>query len=555
MPSHDSGGAWAETAANGTYTVGGLSAGSFEVSFDDPSGTYALGYYNSAGFTLNRQDATPVSVPPDATGIDVELPLAGGTFTLSGTVTAAGTGVAGAIVYVFDGTSSAYVGNATTTAGGAYSLALPPGAYKLWVQTNTPGYPDQAYGGDRTFAGAEVIDLTAANATADVVLAGGTFTLSGTVTAAGTGVAGAIVYVFDGTSSAYVGNATTTAGGAYSLALPPGTYKLWVQTNTPGYPDQAYGGDRTFAGAEVIDLTAANATADVVLAGGTFTISGTVTAAGTGVPGAIVYVFDGTSSAYVGNATTTAGGAYSLALPPGAYKLWIQTNTPGYPDQAYGGDRTFAGAEVIDLTAANATADVVLAGGTFTLSGTVTAAGTGVARRHRVRVRRDELGLRGQRHHHRRRRLQPGPAARHLQAVDPDQHAWLPRPGLRRRPHVRGRRGDRPHGGQRHRGRRARGRHLHPLGHRDRRGHRGRAAPSCTCSTGRARPTWATPPPPPAAPTASPCRRAPTSCGSRPTRLATPTRPTAATARFAGAEVIDLTAANATADVVLAAEP
>jgi hypothetical protein len=190
--------------------------------------------------------------------------------TLSGTVTAAGAGVEGAIVYVFDAGSSAYAGNATTGAGGTYSLVLPQGTYTLWVQTNTEGYPDQAYGPDGSFANATPVDLSTADATADVVLqAPGTasHTLSGTVTAVGAGVEGAIVYVFDAGSSAYAGNATTGAGGTWSLVLPPGTYTLWVQTNTSGYPDQAYGPDGSFANATPVDLTTADATADVVLAG------------------------------------------------------------------------------------------------------------------------------------------------------------------------------------------------------------------------------------------------------------------------------------------------
>ena len=190
------------------------------------------------------------------------------------------------------------------------------------------------------------------------MLGGATYTLSGTVTAAGSGVPGAIVYVFKSSDSSYVGNTTTTAGGAYSLALAPGSYKLWIQTNLTGYPDQAYGPDGTFANATVINLNA-NKTANVVLGGATYTLSGTVTAAGSGVPGAIVYVFKSSDSSYVGNTTTTAGGAYSLALVPGSYKLWIQTNLQGYPDQAYGPDGTFANATVVSLNA-NKTANVVL---------------------------------------------------------------------------------------------------------------------------------------------------------------------------------------------------
>jgi hypothetical protein len=56
----------------------------------------------------------------------------------------------------------------------------------------------------------------------------------------------------------------TGAGGAYSLDLAPDTYKLWI-TDVPGYPDQAYGPDGTFANATVIDLSTTDQTVDIVV--------------------------------------------------------------------------------------------------------------------------------------------------------------------------------------------------------------------------------------------------------------------------------------------------
>ena len=150
------------------------------------------------------------------------------------------------------------------------------------------------------------------------------------MTAASTPVEGAIVYVFDAGTAAYVGNALTDATGDYALALPPGTYNLWVQTNTLGYPDQAYGPDGTFENATDITLPP-DADADVALVAApvTHAISGTVTAASTPVEGAIVYVFDAGTAAYVGNALTDA----SRRLRPGPAPRHLQ---PVGPDQHTG---------------------------------------------------------------------------------------------------------------------------------------------------------------------------------------------------------------------------
>ena len=75
-----------------------------------------------------------------------------------------------------------------------------------------------------------------------------------------------MVHVFDAASYTWVGYTTTTAGGSYTIDLPAGTYKLFVQPDEPGYADQWVGG-ADHAGASVADLTGGDATADVALVG------------------------------------------------------------------------------------------------------------------------------------------------------------------------------------------------------------------------------------------------------------------------------------------------
>ena len=188
--------------------------------------------------------------------------------TLERLRTAGGSGVAGAVVWAYRASDSAFVTGVVTGAGGAYSLDLPVDTYKLWI-TGAPGYPDQAYGGDGTFAGAGIVDLSTTDQPGtDIVLAAGpaTHTVSGLVTAGGSGVAGAVVWAYRASDSAFVTGVVTGAGGAYSLDLPVDTYKLWI-TGAPGYPDQAYGGDGTFAGAGIVDLSTTDQPGtDIVLA-------------------------------------------------------------------------------------------------------------------------------------------------------------------------------------------------------------------------------------------------------------------------------------------------
>ena len=261
------------------------------------------------------------------------------THTLSGTVTANAVGLPGASVHVFDAGTYTWIGYAVTGAGGTYSIDLPAGTYKLFVQPDESGYADQWVGGS-DHATASVADLSTTDQTVDVPLIGppATHTLSGTVTANAVGLPGASVHVFDAGTYTWIGYAVTGAGGTYSIDLPAGTYKLFVQPDESGYADQWVGGS-DHATASVADLSTTDQTVDVPLIGppATHTLSGTVTANAVGLPGASVHVFDAGTYTWIGYAVTGAGGTYSIDLPAGTYKLFIQPDESGYADQWVGG--------------------------------------------------------------------------------------------------------------------------------------------------------------------------------------------------------------------------
>jgi FtsP/CotA-like multicopper oxidase with cupredoxin domain len=294
----------------------------------------------------------------NAAGDSVSNTVQNSVHTVSGSVTGTGgIALAGAFVHAYDATTGVWVKVATVGAGGAYSLTLPAGTYKLFVQANTAGYSNAWYGG-ASFGSATLVDLTTANATVNISLSG-THTVSGSVTGSGgIALAGAFVHAYNATTAAWVNVATVGAGGAYSLTLPPGTYKLFVQANTPGYSNAWYGGT-TFASATLVDLTTTNATANIALIG-THTVSGSVTGrGGIALAGAFVHAYNATTAVWVNVATVRAGGAYSLTLPIGTYKLFVQANTAGYSNAWYGGV-SFGSATLVDLTTTNATANIAL---------------------------------------------------------------------------------------------------------------------------------------------------------------------------------------------------
>ena len=357
--------AWdAGTSGSGAYAEIGtapVTGGSASVVWPGLGAETGYDWYAVASDGISPTPSTTWSFTTGASGPT--------SFTLSGSVTAAGTGVVDAWVYAFDAGTSAYVTSTASVTGGAYSLVVPPGSYKIYVQPRNGTNPDQWYGG----ATPTVVPVSADTPGVDIALAGPTsFTLSGSVTAAGTGVVDAWVYAFDAGTSAYVTSTASVTGGAYSLVVPPGSYKIYVQPRNGTNPDQWYGG----ATPTVVPVSADTPGVDIALAGPTsFTLSGSVTAAGTGVVDAWVYAFDAGTSAYVTSTASVTGGAYSLVVPPGSYKIYVQPRNGTNPDQWYGG----ATPTVVPVSADTPGVDIALAGPTsFTLSGSVTAAGTGV---------------------------------------------------------------------------------------------------------------------------------------------------------------------------------
>jgi hypothetical protein len=130
--------AFASTAADGTFTLRSLPAGSYIIQVYAPftSPTLQSGYYKFgvAGlFTPNRTGATPVTLGPSKTGINIRLPLG---LSISGKITRSGAvGVPFATVYakrVVSGVTYFYP--ASTDSVGNYLIqGLPAGSYKVQI--------------------------------------------------------------------------------------------------------------------------------------------------------------------------------------------------------------------------------------------------------------------------------------------------------------------------------------------------------------------------------------------------------------------------------------
>ena len=367
------------TNSVGAYTIGGLPAGSYKLSFEENGNAgYLRQWY---GNKADQASATSVTVTNASTtsGIDAALSKGG---SISGTVTdsVTGAGIQGAYVTAYDAGSGSWVRSTGTDSTGAYSINGLSGSYKL--DFSASGYVGQWYNGKADQGSATSVTVTAPNQTAGInaVLVKGA-AITGTITDSVTGAAirYASVTAYNQATGSWVGSGTTDETGKYSVTgLPTGSYKLSIYCSD--YVAQWYGG-KDQQTATIVTVTAPNTTAGinaVLLKGGV--ISGTVTDKVTGsvIQGISITATNADTGLY-GHGYTDSTGTYNITgLPSGSYKLRFYSYNDPYLDQWYNDKADSASADLVVVTAPETVTGInaALAKGAV-VSGTITEEGSG----------------------------------------------------------------------------------------------------------------------------------------------------------------------------------
>ncbi len=354
------------TAADGTYSVGGLSSGGYRVSFAKSG--YAPEYYSNATF----QTATTVNVTsPTATpNIDAVLDRLG---VISGTVLDAVSGLpvttGGSVHAIAEGGFFPFQ-SSLIAADGTYSLvSLQPGNYRLLaVGALGSGYASEFFDGVFTAAASTLVP-----AAINTVTGGRNFALdiggivTGTVRgAANAPLANACVTVL-GADFNTSSSACTDAAGVYTVTgVAPGPHKVSFSGPSdvvPGYRFEYYNDKAVFADADSVTvvLGATQSNIDATLDRLSL-ITGAVTDAASGAPLASVSVQainTVTSQPYFGSSTGTS---YQIQVPAGTYKVSASDFGGLYVPEYFSDKPTLATADVMTAAAgASQTIDFALA--------------------------------------------------------------------------------------------------------------------------------------------------------------------------------------------------
>ncbi len=330
-------GYYAESAANGTYSIDAVPTGSYTVEFDacgnSKSENWITQYWED---TDNAGDAERVAVTSGKTTAGIDAALVPGAI-IEGTVTEGSkVPLTGICVSAYGPVSS---GVSPSNSAGTYSIeALAAGTYTVYFATGC-GSKSQ------NWLGQSWKNVTGTGTATPIVLKGGQTVkginakmlpggiISGTVKGVGGGVLAGICVLANPVDEDDAGSiATTASNGTYSLEpLYSGAYSVEFYTGCGSASDdwltQYWKGAKTEDTSTMVSVTEGKTTpgvsATMQLAG---TITGTVTSS-TKVPVAGICVqanlANGNSSEEGFSAVTSAAGTFALTgLPTGTY--WVQ---------------------------------------------------------------------------------------------------------------------------------------------------------------------------------------------------------------------------------------
>ncbi len=364
------------TGADGTYSVPGLTGGTYRVGFSDDDGIFLPEFYDDVATVATAEDIV-VADGAAVSGIDASLAMAG---RIIGTVTGPD-GIApleGIFVdaYVLDAGSSQWIiaRSVATQADGSYSIGgLVAETYRVRFVDGEDIYQAEYYDDVATVELAEDVPVAVSEVVAGIDASLGLRAkIQGTVTGPDgtTPLQGVLVisYQWDPGDLQWesVIGIYTNPDGSYSLTLEPGTYRIgFIDVNGDFISEYYDGAASVETGTDVV--LAASTTVggiDASLAAPS-RITGTVTGPDgtTGVEDITVNAIRLNPSTleweYVGSDYTDENGDYQISgLGEGTFRVFFADEFFDYLPEYYDDSPTFDGAVDLELAAGETRADI-----------------------------------------------------------------------------------------------------------------------------------------------------------------------------------------------------
>lgn len=336
------------TTASGTYALT-VPAGTYHVLAYDPAGALATSFYADAE-SFETSMSLVLTSEQNATNINFRLLPAG--FAVGHVTSPEGSGLAHmtAVAYNLSGTRRGFT---TTDSTGDFTLALPPGDYKIAAFDDALTYATIFFDDTTSFEAAAIVTIAAGASSITNLQLPLAAKLAGLVSDRTTlaPIAGlrVTVYASDGGVSA---RALTGSDGRYALAVRPDDLRVVVDDPAGNYATTYVPDAESFATESPVAAAAGQSVTVNATMARAGHLSGRVSdrVSGSPLPGITVVAYngDGTTRAF---GTTDLSGAYSIVVPSGDYRLGTFDASLVYLPQFYSNQASFASAAVVHAVA------------------------------------------------------------------------------------------------------------------------------------------------------------------------------------------------------------
>lgn len=279
-------------------------------------------------------------------------PAAGQTAFVDGSVSLSGSGspLSGVTVAAY-GLNGAVAGTTTSDSSGRYRLAVVFGTYRLLAYDLNGSWATNFYSNATSFDTSAQVNLTASLSGVDFQMVRGTSVSGRVASSQGGFLSGMTVAAYNADGSRR-GFEKTNGSGAFSILLPPGTYRFAAYDDNLSYATSFYLARTTYDAATPVTVSSSPVTGiDFILSPGA-RVFGSTSDRQTRlrVPGLTANAYTPAGD-LVGSATSDASGRFSMAILPGPVKFTAFDPAGRYAVSFFEDAATFASAPSFQLTA------------------------------------------------------------------------------------------------------------------------------------------------------------------------------------------------------------